>query len=125
MQLELGQVIDLLPGLAWIALPDGRAELVSRRWCQYTGLSTEQAIGFGWRSAIHPDDRARTLEHWSFIVESAQPGAVAARLRRADGVFDQFLLSLAPIADQSGREVRWCVAAQLVQSTAEELRRAN
>src|SRR5262245_65871424 len=45
---ELRELIDGLPGLAWTALPDGRVELLSRRWLDYTGLTAAEAVGLGW-----------------------------------------------------------------------------
>ena len=72
MELELTHVVDALPGLVWTALPDGRAEFINQRWCEYTGLSLEQAIGFGWQSAIHPEDLARLLERWRSFLESGR-----------------------------------------------------
>src|SRR5262249_13708612 len=45
MQLEL-KLIDVFPGIVWTALPDGRAEYINRRWCEYVRLSQEEAVGF-------------------------------------------------------------------------------
>ena len=56
MEFALSHLVEALPGLVWTALPDGRAEFLNRRWCEYTGLSLEQAVGFGWQSALHPED---------------------------------------------------------------------
>ncbi len=108
MALELSHLIDALPGLVWTALPDGRAEFLNQPWCEYTGLSLDQAIGFGWQSAIHPQDVVLVLERWRSFLESGQPGEVQARLRRHDGKYRRFLLSAAPITDKSGRIVKWC-----------------
>ena len=104
----ISPLADALPGLVWTALPDGRAEFLNQRWYQYTGLSPDQAIGFGWQSAIHPEDRALVLERWRSFLESDKPGEVEARLRRYDGEYRRFLFSAAPITDQSGRVVKWC-----------------
>ncbi len=108
MELELTHLIDALPGFAWVALPDGRAEYVGRRWCDYTGLSPEYALGHGWQSAIHPEDRPRVLERWRSFRESGEAGELQARVRRHDGEYRRFVLSAAPIADKSGQVVRWC-----------------
>ena len=32
---ELGRVVDALPGLVWTALPDGQADFLNQRWCEY------------------------------------------------------------------------------------------
>jgi PAS domain S-box-containing protein len=108
MDVELGRLIDALPGLVWTTLPDGRAEFLNRRWREYTGLSCDAAIGFGWHSAIHPEDLARMLEYWRTFRHCGAPGKAAARLRRRDGEYRRFLFSAAPIADASGCVVRWC-----------------
>jgi PAS domain S-box-containing protein len=108
MELELSLLIDALPGLVWTALLDGRAEYLNQRWCEYTGLSLDQAIGYGWQSALHPEDLALALKSWRSFLESGQPGEVQARLRRHDGEYRRFLMSAAPIADKSGRIIKWC-----------------
>jgi PAS domain S-box-containing protein len=108
MEFALSHLVEALPGLVWTALPDGRAEFLNRRWCEYTGLSLEQAVGFGWQSALHPEDVDLVLEYWRSALESGQPGEVEARLRRYDGEYRRFLFSTAPLADKSGRVVKWC-----------------
>jgi PAS domain S-box-containing protein len=99
---------DALPGLVWTALPDGRAEFLNTRWCEYTGLRLDQGIGFGWHSAVHPEDLTLVLERWRSLVESGNPGEVQARLKRSDGEYRRFLISAAPIADKSGWVVKLC-----------------
>ena len=108
MELELTYLIDALPGLVWTALPNGGAEFINRRWCEYTGLSLDQAAGFGWQSAIHPEDRTLVLDRWRSFLESGQGGALEIRLRRYDGEYRRFLFSTAPLADKSGQVVKWC-----------------
>src|ERR1700678_637773 len=108
MESGSGRVIDLLPGLVWTALPDGRADFVNKRWCEYTGLGFEEACGHGWHAAVHPDDRPRLVEHWLSSVGSGEPGELEARLRRSDGECRAFLFRFCPIADASGDIVSWC-----------------
>src|SRR6476659_9352388 len=108
MELPLLRLIDALPGLVWIALPDGRAEFLNQRWCEYTGLRLDEAIGYGRQSAVHPHDRDRVLESWSSFLGSGKPGEVEARLRRFDGEYRRFLCSAAPIAEVSGQVIKWC-----------------
>jgi len=108
MGLELSRLIDAMPGLVWTALPGGRAEFVSRRWCEYTGLDRQQALAVGWQGAVHPDDLSRALANWRSCVESGRPGELVVRLRGRDGQYRRFLMSVAPVADESGRIVQWC-----------------
>jgi len=43
----LRTMIDQMPTLAWSCRPDGSAEFVNQRWLDYTGLSMEEAVGWG------------------------------------------------------------------------------
>ena len=53
---ELREVIDTIPAMVWIALPDGLNVSVNKRWTEYAGLSP---TGLGWQAAVHPDDLER------------------------------------------------------------------
>jgi PAS domain S-box-containing protein len=108
MDNELSRTVDALPGLVWTAFPDGRIEFVNRRWCEYTGLSVEQAAGEGWQTAFHPDDRRALLEAWQTVVASGERGEAEARMRRFDGTYRWFLCRTSPIADVAGEIVKWC-----------------
>jgi PAS domain S-box-containing protein len=107
MQVELTHLVDALPGLGWTALPDGQAEFVNRRWLDYTGLTAEQAAGFGFVEAIHPDDRQALIDHWRSCVASGTPGNTEARMRRYDGAYRWFLFRANPVRDASGKISRW------------------
>ncbi len=108
MENELSRTVDALPGLVWTAFPDGRAEFVNRRWCEYTGLSVDEASGEGWQTAVHPDDRPALLESWRTIVASGEPGEAEARMQRFDGAYRWFLCRASPITDAAGKVVKWC-----------------
>ena len=58
LQDQLRLVIDTIPALVWSTLPDGSADFLNQRWLEYTGLSLEEGLGWGGRSAVHPKDRA-------------------------------------------------------------------
>ena len=103
MEFDAHQMIDALPGLVWVATPDGRVEFLNRRWREYTGLDMNEAIDVGWQSAIHSDDLPAVLETWRAIVQSGRGGEVEGRLRRHDGVYRRFLLRAAPFLDASGK----------------------
>jgi PAS domain S-box-containing protein len=101
------QIIDTIPILAWSARPDGTADFFNRRWLEYTGLSTDQALDWGWKIAIHPDDLPRMLEIFQDALNFRRPFEVEARLRRCDGEFRWFLFRGSPLLDGSGKVVRW------------------
>lgn len=107
MKDELSRIVDGLPGLVWIALPDGYIDFFNQRWCEFTGLSLEEAYGWGWKAAIHPADLSTLLENWRSILDSGKQGEVEGRLRRFDGEYRWFLVCFSPLRDAAGQIVKW------------------
>ncbi len=108
MEIELRRIVDALPGLVWTARLDGHIDFLNQRWCEYTGLTVEEAYGRGWQTAIHPDDLPELLERWRSILASGEPREMEARLRRFDGEYRWFLFRTNPLIDASGQVVKWC-----------------
>jgi PAS domain S-box-containing protein len=104
---ELREVIETIPSMAWSAAPDGSAEFFNGRWLAYAGLTADQAQGWGWTVAVHPDDLKVLVDYWQTIMVSGQPGEIEARLRRFDGVYRWFLFRATASLDDNGRIVKW------------------
>jgi PAS domain S-box-containing protein len=104
---KLRRVIDTIPTLSWCNLADGPNEFLSKSWHEYTGLSPEEARGWGWSAAFHPDDLPPLMKRWQELLVSGEPGEIEARLRRHDGEYRWFLIRVAPFHDESGAIVRW------------------
>jgi len=107
IQVHLPLMIDGIPALAWSCRPDGTAEFLNQQWLDYTGLSLEEALGWGWKVAIHPDDAEKLLEGWSRVLAGGRPGEVEGRFRRFDGEYRWFLFRATPVRDERGAIVRW------------------
>jgi PAS domain S-box-containing protein len=43
---------------------DAKCTYVNQEWLQLAGLTPEEALGDGWGSAVHPDDRERVHKLW-------------------------------------------------------------
>ena len=56
---ELRDIVDTIPAMVWVALPDGSNTYVNRRYVEYSGMAAAQTAGSGWRAAAHPDDLQR------------------------------------------------------------------
>lgn len=103
---ELRLVIDTIPALAWVTLPDGKVEFLNRRWLDYSGLSLEQALEEPTRT-LHPEDLPRVLEKWARRMTSGEPYEDEMRLRGADGKYRWFLVRTVPLLDERGNIVKW------------------
>jgi PAS domain S-box-containing protein len=127
MQIELTRLIDAVPGLGWTALPDGRAEFLNRRWLEFAGMTAEQAAGWGWAEALHPEDRQRLIECWQASLASGTPVDVEGRMRRYDGAYRWFLFRANPLRDEAGNIFKWCGTNIDIEDRkkAEEAARSN
>jgi len=100
---QLRLLIDTIPTLAWSARPDGSARFFNQPWLDYTGIPAEQALDWGWKAAIHPDDLPRILDTFREALSCGKGFEVEGRFRRNDGEFRWFLFRGNPLLDQSGR----------------------
>jgi PAS domain S-box-containing protein len=103
---QLRLIIDTIPGLIWSALPDGSIDFANRRWLDYTGLSLDDARGWGWASTVHPEDVAR-LEEWRQDLTTGQPAESEFRLRRSDGEYRWVLSRAMSLRNELGKIIKW------------------
>jgi PAS domain S-box-containing protein len=93
--------------MAWSALPDGYVEFLNRRCLDYTGLSLDEARGWGWNVAVHPDDLDALTDRWRALLASGKAGEMEARVRPHDGENRWFLFRAEPVRNAHGDIVRW------------------
>ncbi len=103
----LEALIDLMPSVAWRAQPDGSMEFINKRFHDYTGLSAEQARGWGWQVVIHPDELPRVMAYYREHLSSGEPGEMEMRMRRFDGEYRWFLVRAVPHRDEQGSIINW------------------
>src|SRR6266446_4685910 len=100
-------IVDAIPAMAWSGRPDGSVEFLNRRWLGYTGLSLDEARGWRWKAAVHPDDLDALTDRWRALLASGQAGEIEARLRRYDGEYRWFLFRAEPARNDHGDTIRW------------------
>jgi len=100
-------VLDTVPVTIWTTRPDGRCDFASQRWLDYTGMTLEQALGYGWTQAVHPDDIEQSLTKWRGALPELKPFEAEIRIRRFDGQYRWFLSRAFPLRDRSGHLLGW------------------
>ena len=98
---------EAIPVICWTADASGWIDWYNHRWYEYTGQSREEAAGWGWQAAHHPDDFLEVMRKWPYSIATGAPFEMEFRLRRADGAFHWFLTRVEPLRDEAGRIVRW------------------
>lgn len=63
----------------------GNCQYVNPYWMQITGLNFEQALGNGWVSCLHPEDREFVLKSWNRMVESDDNLGLEYRFHNPEG----------------------------------------
>lgn len=98
---------DSMPQMVWATDADGRHFYYNRRWYEFTGLSEADSLGFGFANALHPDDKARTLERWQAAWRDGESYEIEYRFRRHDGVYHWFIGRAEPLRAANGQIVEW------------------
>ena len=93
--------------MVWHCGPDGGMEADSPTWRAFTGQSYEEWKGFGWVEAVHPDDRAASLERWHRCVAEGRVYEAEQRVRAADGSYRWTAARAVPIFGQDGAIREW------------------
>lgn len=123
--LDIRLLVDRIPAFTWSTHPDGSVEFVNQRWREYAGLSAEESQGWGWQTAIHPEDLPSLMEKQRELLRSGKPGDIEARMRRHDGVFRWFLIRFEPFRDETGKIAMWYGVStdiEALKQTEEKLR---
>ena len=104
---NLAAMINTIPTSAWTTRPDGYCDFLNQVWLDYAGMTLEQAQGWGWAEAIHPDDREQLVEDWQSCLASGNPVDMEARIRRFDSSYRWFLIRANPLRDGTGKILKW------------------
>lgn len=104
---NLALIIGTIPAMAWSARADGTADFFNQHYLKFVGLTAEEASGWGWTAAVHPDDLAGLAQIWQNTLALEIRGEAEARLRRYDGEYRWFLFRVDPLRDETGEIVKW------------------
>ncbi|WP_417745877.1 PAS domain S-box protein [Rosistilla oblonga] len=101
------QLADSLPAMVWICRPDGQADSFNRMWYERTGQTPEEAAGWGWVEALHPDDRKGVWTDWEKAVSGPDNYENKLRYRMTDGTYCWHLVRAQPMFDEDGQVTHW------------------
>jgi PAS domain S-box-containing protein len=114
--------------IVWITEPDGSIVAELPLWQSYTGQLWEGYSGWGWLTAVHPDDRATAAESWRRAIERKDSYYAEFRLRRNDGQYRRVTARGIPVRDAEGSVIEWvgtCTDIEDERRAAEHLRQAQ
>ncbi len=101
-------LMESIPQAVWRAYANGETSELNSHWYEYTGQTYEEARGFGWMKALHPDDVEGVFERMRVAGASGELYQAEYRLRRAsDGSYRWHLAWGRPMKDTDGNILYW------------------
>ena len=104
---EFRLLAESMPQIVWTTRVDGWNTYFNQKWVDYTGLTLEESYGHGWNKPFHPDDQQRAWDAWQNAVLHNAPYLLQCRLRRADGIYQWWLIHGLPVLDENGNIIKW------------------
>lgn len=99
---HLQGVANIAPDILWRSDADGSTTWYNKRWLDYTGQTFDQAIGWGWVDAIHPDDREKSAKNYHDAVLGKCKLEQEHRIRNVNGEYRWFLVRAEPVLNEKG-----------------------
>ena len=80
----------------------GRCVFVNEKWTELSGLTRQQALGGGWKQALHPEDRERELETWQKRIRAGEEMKIDCRYMTPKGAVTWVHGSVVPLRSTRG-----------------------
>ena len=81
----LKTIADQIPFMVWRSDVDGKCIYVNKKWIEFTGVSYQESLGFGFiRTMIIPENNHKRQEWWKMI-KGHQPYEIKFRIKDVSG----------------------------------------
>lgn len=84
---------------------DGKVNYVNEKWCEIGDMTADEAMGDGWYTAIHPDERDQIAGRWDEYLEEGSVYQYEQLYQRKNGRTTNCLVQVAAEIDGDGRIV--------------------
>jgi PAS domain S-box-containing protein len=125
---DLRSLAESMPQIVWVADASGLNVYFNQQWVDYTGLTLEQSRGEGWITPFHPDDRQRAWDAWQRAIKHHDSYSLECRMRRADGVYQWWLIRGVPLVAASGEILKWfgtCTDIEQIKVAEQKLKESE
>jgi PAS domain S-box-containing protein len=100
-------LIEATSQITWTTNPEGELFTQQLGWENFTGQNFEAYKGWGWLTAIHPEDQPATAHAWTTAVESHTIFSFEHRIRRNDGEYRHMQVRGIPVFEEDGSVREW------------------
>ena len=106
-ELRYRSLVEATSAIVWNTAATGEFAVGQPGWTAYTGMATEDCLGWRRLDAVHPDDRDATIRAWAAAIESRSTYQILHRLRRHDGIYRHMMARAVPLIDAEGQILEW------------------
>ena len=99
--------VGMVSSFIWTNSPEGKMTGEQPGWGDFTGQTQAEYLGFGWASAVHPDDAQPTIDAWNEAVSLRKSFEFEHRVRRRDGEWRTCSVRAAPRLSDDGSINEW------------------
>ena len=99
--------VGAVSSIVWTNNAQGMMTGEQTGWGNFTGQDRDSYQGYGWSSAVHPDDAQPTMDAWNEAVAGKKTFAFEHRVRRADGQWRMCSIRAVPVFDGQGELAEW------------------
>jgi len=118
-------LIEAASRIVWTNTPEGEMQGSQPGWSEFTGQLESEYQGYGWASAVHPDDAQATIDAWKKAVVTRSVFIFEHRLRRYDGQWRTFSIRAVPVLEAGGTIIREWVGVHTDITVAKRLEAAR
>lgn len=104
---RFAKAMEAVHGVLWTNSADGRMEGEQPGWSALTGQTRAEYEGYGWADAVHPQDKAASIETWNAAVAAKAMYVHEHRVRRHDGQWRVCAVRAVPILTDGGEILEW------------------
>jgi len=83
----------------------GSVEYLNPKWLEIAGMERDDALGFGWSDALHPEDRERVLADWDVCLKERTGYDGEFRFRKPSGEVTWTHTQTAPVFSSEGEVI--------------------
>jgi PAS domain S-box-containing protein len=94
-----------IPELVFLTRSDGDRTWGSPQWIEFSGLSLDESLRFGWLEAVHPDDREATIAAWDLARRTGEHHSEQRVRRQSDGEYRWHQTRARPLNGDGGEWV--------------------
>jgi signal transduction histidine kinase len=111
---------DAIPHIVWKAGADQTADYFNRTWVNYTGLSSEQSFGSGWKAAFHANDLPGFISSWKEASQVQSDFEMEVRIyNKKLQDYRWHLLKAVPDKTEEDRIVSWLLSCTEIHTLKE------